>query len=37
MMNCPQEDKEVYENTFENENGEIPERISPAALNSWIS
>ena len=31
-----QEDKEVYENTFENENGEIPERISPAALNSWI-
>ncbi len=29
-------DKEIYENTFEDENGEIPERIEPSALNEWI-
>lgn len=30
------EDKEEYENTFENENGELPERISSSALNEWV-
>lgn len=30
------EDKETYEDTFENEDGEIPESISSSALNSWI-
>ena len=30
------EDKEAYENTFENENGEIPESIASSALNEWI-
>lgn len=31
-----EEDKEVYESTFEKENGEVPESISSSALNSWI-
>lgn len=31
-----EEDKEIYESTFENENGEVPESISSSALNSWI-
>ena len=31
-----EEDKEVYEDTFKNENGELPESISSSALNSWI-
>ena len=31
-----EEDKEVYENTFENENGELPESIASSALNEWI-
>ena len=30
------EDKEAYENTFENENGELPESIASSALNEWI-
>ena len=30
------EEKEVYENLFEDEDGEIPERISSSALNEWI-
>ncbi|MGN1061799.1 MAG: DEAD/DEAH box helicase family protein [Candidatus Scatosoma sp.] len=30
------EDKEEYENTFEDENGEIPESISSSALNEWV-
>lgn len=30
------EDKEAYENTFEDENGELPEAISSSALNEWI-
>ena len=30
------EDKETYENTFTDENGEIPESISSSALNEWI-
>lgn len=31
-----EEDKEAYENTFENEDGEVPEAINSSALNSWI-
>ena len=30
------EDKQAYEDTFENENGELPERIASSALNEWI-
>lgn len=30
------EDKQAYENTFRDENGEVPECISPSALNEWI-
>ena len=29
-------DKEAYEDTFESEDGKIPERIESAALNTWI-
>lgn len=31
-----EEDREVYENTFGDENGELPERISSSALNEWV-
>ena len=31
-----EEDKEAYENTFENEDGELPEKIESSALNDWI-
>lgn len=31
-----EEDKEMYEETFESEDGELPERISSSALNTWI-
>ena len=31
-----EEDKEEYEATFENENGEVPEKIDSSALNSWL-
>lgn len=31
-----EEDKEVYERTFANEDGEVPEKISPTALNTWV-
>ncbi len=31
-----EEEKEIYENTFRNEEGEIPEAISSSALNTWI-
>lgn len=31
-----EEDKEAYEETFENEEGEIPEAINSSALNTWI-
>lgn len=31
-----EEDKEIYEDTFEDENGELPESISSSALNEWI-
>ena len=30
------EDKETYENTFEDENGELPESIASSALNEWV-
>ena len=30
------EDKQAYEDTFENENGELPESIASSALNEWI-
>ncbi len=29
-------DKQIYEDTFEDENGELPERIASSALNEWI-
>lgn len=31
-----QEDKEAYENTFEDENGELPASINSSAINSWL-
>ena len=31
-----EEDREVYEGTFEDENGELPESIASSALNEWI-
>ncbi len=31
-----EEDKQAYEDTFENENGELPESIASSALNEWI-
>lgn len=31
-----EEEKEAYEETFENENGDFPESIASSALNSWI-
>ena len=31
-----EEDKAIYEDTFEMEDGELPEAISSSALNSWI-
>ena len=30
------EDKQAYEDTFEDENGELPESIASSALNEWI-
>lgn len=30
------EDREAYENTFVDESGELPERISSSALNEWV-
>ena len=30
------EDKEAYEKTFEDENGELPESIASSALNEWV-
>lgn len=30
------EDKQAYEDTFEDENGELPKRIASSALNEWI-
>ena len=31
-----EEDKRIYEDTFEDEDGEVPEVISSSALNEWI-
>lgn len=31
-----EEDKELYEQTFEFEDGELPEKINASAMNSWI-
>ena len=31
-----EEDKAAYEDTFESEDGELPERIHSSALNTWI-
>lgn len=31
-----EEDKEIYEETFKFENGELPEKINSSALNTWI-
>ena len=31
-----EEDKEIYESTFEMEDGDVPEAISSSALNSWV-
>lgn len=31
-----EEDKETYEETFEDENGDLPEAIGSSALNTWI-
>lgn len=31
-----EEDKQIYESTFEKEDGELPERISSSALNEWL-
>ena len=31
-----EEDKKLYEDTFEDENGELPESIVSSALNEWI-
>lgn len=30
------EDKEVYEETFEDEDGNVPKKISSAAMNKWL-
>lgn len=30
------EDKQAYEDTFEDENGELPDSIASSALNEWI-
>ena len=34
--NLSEEDKQAYEETFEDENGELPESIDSSALNEWI-
>ena len=31
-----EEDKQAYEDTFENENGELPESIASSAINEWV-
>ena len=32
----PEEEREEYENTFADENGELPENIASSALNEWV-
>ena len=31
-----EEDRQAYENTFEDENGELPESIASSAINEWV-
>ncbi len=31
-----EEEKDIYEETFEDENGDLPEKISSSALNTWL-
>lgn len=31
-----EEDRQAYEDTFEDENGELPEKILSSALNEWV-
>lgn len=31
-----EEDRQAYEATFENEDGELPEKITSSALNDWV-
>ncbi len=31
-----EEEKEIYEDTFKDENGELPEKINSSALNTWL-
>ncbi len=31
-----EEEKRIYEETFKDENGEVPDRIAPSALNEWV-
>ncbi len=31
-----EEDRQAYEDTFEDENGDLPEKISSSALNEWV-
>src|SRR5574344_811680 len=31
-----EDDKEAYEDTFEDENGDMPEQINSSALNTWL-
>ena len=32
----PEDEREEYENTFTDENGELPEKIVSSALNEWV-
>ena len=32
----PEDEREVYENTFQDENGDLPEKIMSSALNEWV-
>ena len=32
----PEEEREAYEDTFTDENGELPEKIASSALNEWV-
>ena len=32
----PEDEKEEYEATFTDENGDLPEKIEPAGLNEWV-
>ena len=31
-----EEDRQAYEDTFEDENGDLPERIASSAINEWV-